>query len=74
VRIGAFYDPEPGKGHPGDIYGVSAGTGFTFQRYVFDIAYQYRFGNDINSSMGENDSLDIDEHQLYGSMIIYFDL
>jgi len=74
VRIGAFYDPEPGNGHPRDIYGVSAGTGFTFQRYVFDIAYQYRFGNDINSSMGDNDSLDIDEHQLYGSMIIYFDL
>ncbi|MBF0469183.1 MAG: hypothetical protein HQK61_09920, partial [Desulfamplus sp.] len=46
-RCGLFYDPEPAGGHLDEFWGVSLGTGFLYQQFVFDIAWQYRFGSDV---------------------------
>jgi len=74
IRGGIFYDPAPAEGSPDDYYGFSLGSGIGIGRFIFDIAYQYRFGNDVGSSMLENldFSEDVKEHTLYGSMIFHF--
>ena len=74
VRAGVFYDPAPAEGSPDDYYGFSLGTGLGFDEVVFDIAYQFRWGNDVGDSILQNldFSEDVREHTLYTSMIIYF--
>jgi len=76
LRAGVFYDPAPAEGSPDDFYGFSLGSGITLGRYVFDIACQYRFGNDIGASMIQNYnshfSQDVDEYMIYSSLIIHF--
>jgi long-subunit fatty acid transport protein len=74
IRGGVFYDPAPAEGSPDNYYGFSLGSGIGIGRFIFDIAYQYRFGNDVGSSMMENldFSEDVKEHTLYGSMIFHF--
>jgi len=74
LRGGIFYDPAPAEGSPDNFYGFSLGSGIGIGRFIFDIAYQYRFGNDVGSSMlGNLDfSEDVKEHTLYGSMIFHF--
>ena len=64
IRGGVFYDPAPAEGTPDDFYGFSVGSGIGIGRFVFDIAYQYRFGNDVGSSMMEN--LDFSEASCHG--------
>ncbi len=41
---------------------------------MFDMAYQYRFGNNVGTSiMKEWDfSQDVEEHTVYSSLIIHF--
>lgn len=75
LRAGIFYDPGPAEGSPDNYYGFSLGTGLVYKRFVFDIAYQFRFGNDVGSSyMAEelNFSQDMREHTVYSSLIIHF--
>ncbi len=74
VRAGLFYDPAPAEGSPDDFYGVTVGTGLGIGRFIFDIAYQYRFGNDVAEYILENKefSMDVDEHTVYASLIIHF--
>ena len=74
LRSGLFYDPAPADNSPDDYYGISCGLGIAYQSIVFDIAYQYRFGNDVGSSMlPEVDySQDVKEHTVYTSMVLYF--
>lgn len=78
LRFGIFYDPAPAEGNPDDIFGFSVGSGFTYKhgiiRFIFDIAYQYRFGNKIGRSYLKNwgFSQDIEEHTLYSSIITRF--
>ena len=74
VRAGAFYDPAPAEGSPDDFFGFSVGSGIGAGRFIFDIAYQYRFGRDVGSSiLGNLDfSEDVDEHTVYASMIVHF--
>ena len=74
VRAGAFYDPAPAEGSPDDFFGFSVGSGIGVGRFIFDIAYQYRFGRDVGSSiLGNLDfSQDVDEHTVYTSMIVHF--
>lgn len=50
LRSGLFYDPAPRDNGKDTIYGVSCGVGFILKRFVFDIAYQYRFGDDVMNS------------------------
>ncbi|MCP4353985.1 MAG: hypothetical protein GY795_51725 [Desulfobacterales bacterium] len=84
IRGGVFYDPAPAKGSPDDIFGLSIGGGIVMEEtekklfgatgFSFDIAYQYRFGNNVgDSTLKKWDfSQDLDEHTVYSSVIIYF--
>ncbi|MCP4112214.1 MAG: hypothetical protein GY749_42945 [Desulfobacteraceae bacterium] len=74
LRGGIFYDPSPAEGNPDDFFGLSLGSGIVIGRYVFDIAYQYRFGKDVGRYIFPNMefSQDIHEHTLYSSVIIHF--
>ena len=74
LRGGIFYDPAPAEGSPDDFYGFSIGSGIAKERFVFDIAYQYRFGNNVGASMLQNlgFSQDVDEHTVYSSIIFHF--
>ncbi|MGA1824080.1 MAG: OmpP1/FadL family transporter [bacterium] len=74
VRGGIFYDPAPAVGDPDDYYGFSLGSGIAVDRFSFDIAYQYRYGNNVCEYMLEalDFSQDLHEHTVYSSMIIHF--
>lgn len=74
VCAGVFYDPAPAQGSPDDYFGFSIGSGFRFRQFHFDMAYQYRFGNDVGSTiLKEWDfSQDVHEHTVYGSVIVHF--
>lgn len=74
LRAGAFYDPAPAEGSPDDFFGFSVGSGIGVGRFIFDIAYQYRFGRDVGSSILENldFSEHVDEHTVYASVIVHF--
>ena len=75
LRAGLFYDPVPAQASPDDYYGFSLGSGFSMGRCAFDIAYQYKFGNDVGDSMTDESipqDQDVEEHMVYSSFIIYF--
>jgi len=75
LRAGLFYDPVPAQSSPDNYYGFSLGSGFSMRRYTFDIAYQYKFGNNIGDSMTDESipqNQDVEEHLIYASFIIYF--
>ena len=74
LRGGVFYDPAPSEGSPDDFYGISVGSGFAKGIFVFDIAYQYRFGNDVGTAIlqGLEFSQDVEEQFVYASVILYF--
>jgi long-subunit fatty acid transport protein len=74
LRCGAFYDPAPAEDSPDDYYGFSIGSGIAIDRFIFDIAYQYRFGNNVGSSILQNldFSEDVQEHTVYSSLIVHF--
>jgi len=74
LRGGLFYDPAPAEGSPDDYYGFSVGSGISIGRFIFDIAYQYRFGNNVGESILQNRdfSQDVKEHTVYSSLIIHF--
>jgi len=74
-------DPAPAEVNPDDYYGFSLGAGIgidtkgnVIKKYIFDIAYQFRFGNDVASSMTQlyDFSQDIYEHTVYASIIVHF--
>jgi long-subunit fatty acid transport protein len=74
LRGGVFYDPAPAEGSPDDIYGVSLGSGIAWKNIIFDIAYQFRWGNNVNSSLYRDFdfSSDLREHSVYSSLIFHF--
>ncbi len=74
LRAGIFYDPEPSQGSPEDFWGISLGTGIVHKRFIGDIAYQYRFGRNVRTSIvGDADShQDVDQHTVYMSVIYHF--
>jgi long-subunit fatty acid transport protein len=73
VRAGLFYDPEPAKGHLDEFYGFSLGTGYARGRAVFDIAYQFRTGNNVAGDIPsiEGSTADISQHTVMVSLIYY---
>lgn len=74
LRAGFFYDPAPAQGGTDHYFGLSLGSGLAYGRYVFDIAYQYRFGHNVGESMVQayDFSQDVQEHSVYSSLIIHF--
>ena len=74
VRGGIFYDPAPAEDEVDKFYGAAIGTGIVFNRFVFDVAYQYRFGHDVGKSFLKDleFSQDIHESTVYSSVIFYF--
>ncbi len=74
LRAGFFYDPAPSEGTTDEFYGITLGSGYARGRYVFDVGYQFRFGNDVGSTIvkGEEFSQDVREHALYTSLIVHF--
>jgi len=76
-RFGLFYDPEPARENPDDFYGFSLGFGVTLGRMApvaIDLAYQYRFGRNVegDSIKGQNSPADVRQHLFYHSVIYYF--
>jgi len=73
VRAGVFYDPEPAHGEVKDFYGVAVGSGIAYKRYIFDAAYQLRWGHDVDTgNLIATSSADIMQHLLLASVIIHF--
>ncbi len=73
VRGGLFYDPEPSEGSPEDFYGIAVGTGIGYKKYIFDVAYQFRWGHNVDTGNLINTSTaDITQHLLLTSVIIHF--
>jgi long-subunit fatty acid transport protein len=73
IRGGLFYDPEPTEDSPNDFYGVSVGSGIAYKRFVFDIAYQLRWGNSVDTgNLIATSKADIIQHSLLSSLIVHF--
>ena len=74
IRGGLFYDPEPYTGKIKDFYGISIGSGFGYKRYIFDIAYQFRMGRDVETgTLIKTSNADVNQHTVYASLIYYFE-
>lgn len=74
VRAGLFYDPRPAENSPDDVYGFSLGAGIGIDRFIVDVAYEFRFGDDIGGSVLDEwrFSQDLREHRIYSSVIWSF--
>jgi len=92
LRGGVFYDEEPasgrrpglksgdnGNGKPDPFYGAAAGVGLLLkQRLNIDLAYQARFGFDVNRDFYRSPGSSIDfkenvlQHRVLLSTVIYF--
>jgi len=74
LRAGVFYDPEPAPDHPDDFWGLSIGSGIAYKQVAFDLAYQFRFAEDVRAAtVGSGEaSQDVQQHTLYMSVIYHF--
>ncbi|QTA81630.1 Outer membrane protein transport protein domain-containing protein [Desulfonema limicola] len=74
LRCGMFYDPSPAESSPDDFFGFSLGSGISYKSIIFDTAYQYRFADNVGSSILESYdfSQDVSEHTIYISLIYHF--
>jgi long-subunit fatty acid transport protein len=77
LRAGFFYDPEPGDGKVEDFYGFTIGSGIGYKRFVFDMAYQVRWGHNMDASnlistRDDDARADVTQHSIYASVIYHF--
>ena len=73
VRAGFFYDPEPSEGSPEDFYGCAIGLGIAYEKLIVDMAYQLRWGNDVDTgNLIAGSTADVIQHTLLASLIIHF--
>jgi long-subunit fatty acid transport protein len=73
LRGGLFYDPEPSHGALKDFFGVSVGSGISYQGIVFDAAYQLRRGHNVDTGNLINSSrADINQQLMLASIIYHF--
>ena len=73
LRAGVFYDPEPGATGVDDYYGLALGTGYTWENYSFDVAYQYRTGSKVTGDLPvDGVSSDVSQHTVLASLIYRF--
>ena len=74
LRAGLFSDPEPSEGSPQPVYGAAVGAGAKLGDFLLDLAYQFRWGNNVRDQVigaGEM-AADLREHHLFFSMIHHF--
>ena len=73
VRAGLFYDPEPSHGEVRDFYGLTIGSGVAYKQIIFDIAYQARWGRDIDTgNLIATSEADVLQHLVLASLIYHF--
>jgi long-subunit fatty acid transport protein len=76
LRAGFFIDPIIEDGSNEDAYGVSVGTGIAFENWVFDVAYQYRWADNLGGTSTNAQEFglgfDIQEHQFFASSFYRF--
>lgn len=74
LRAGLFYDPEPSENHPEDYYGFSLGSGYKWKNMLIDIAYQYRFGRNVEGDVIgiPGTTADVLQHSVMMSLIYHF--
>ncbi len=73
VRGGIFYDPEPSHGTAQDFYGIAIGSGIAYKRFIFDVAYQLRWGRSVDTgNLIATSSADITQHLVLASVIVHF--
>jgi photosystem II stability/assembly factor-like uncharacterized protein/long-subunit fatty acid transport protein len=73
IRAGFFYDPEPSEGSPEDFYGFAVGSGIAYKRFIFDVAYQFRWGKDVDTgNLIATSKADIIQHTFLASLIVHF--
>jgi long-subunit fatty acid transport protein/photosystem II stability/assembly factor-like uncharacterized protein len=73
VRAGFFYDPEPSEGSPEDFYGFAVGSGIAYKQFILDVAYQFRWGNDVDTgNLISTSKADITQHTFLASIIFHF--
>lgn len=68
LRIGFFYDPEPGDGSPDTFLGFSVGAGVVVKQFLFDVAYEFRSG----SVKSEATDTSVQQHRILASIIYHF--
>ncbi len=72
MRGGLFLDQEPSQDDTKDFYGITLGTGVSYKKYVFDLAYQYRWARDVDTgNLIATSKADVDQHLLLCSLIIH---
>jgi hypothetical protein len=72
VRAGLFYDPEPSEKNPEDFWGFSLGTGISIGDLIFDCAYQFRTGDNVEGDVMEGTTADVEQHLFMASFIYHF--
>jgi long-subunit fatty acid transport protein len=75
IRCGLFYDPEPAEKHSEDFFGFSLGSGIMLgKHYVFDCAYQFRYGDNVSGDVLGIPTTDADvvQHNFLASLIYHF--
>ncbi|KPA09348.1 hypothetical protein MHK_010448, partial [Candidatus Magnetomorum sp. HK-1] len=73
-EFGFYYDPAPAKGRPDDYWGITFASGIEKKDlFSIDLSYEYRFGNNIGTSILKELKFkqDVNEHQLNLSFIIF---
>ena len=50
LRAGLFWQQKPSIGSPQDFVGFSVGTGLILNDLLFDVAYQFKFGNNLDGA------------------------
>jgi long-subunit fatty acid transport protein len=75
LRWGLFYDPEPSEKNPEDFWGFSLGTGISIGDFIFDCAYQFRTGDDVEGDIFldlPSTNADVTQHLFMVSCIYHF--
>jgi long-subunit fatty acid transport protein len=73
LRAGFFYDPEPSEGEVKDFFGIAVGSGIAYKKIVFDVAYQFRWGQDIDTgNLISTSEADVYQHSFLASVIFHF--
>ena len=72
VRGGFFYDPEPAHGSVKDFFGIALGSGVAYKWMVFDLAYQLRWGTNVDTgNLIATTEGDIMQHNFLFSFILH---